>query len=74
MEQNGVHFLLPRGGRRLGVGVDPVEFSGNQLRIGTKGTQPVDDEAAEPGVGTMPEQRPDLLSFAQRTKATAARA
>ena len=54
----------PSGGRGLGVGVDPVEFSDNQFRIGTQGIQPVDDEAPQPGVGTVPQQGPDLLSFA----------
>ena len=73
VEEDGVHCLLPLGGRRLGVGVDPVEFSDNVLRIGPQGLQPVDDEAAQPGVGTVPQQRPDFLGFVPvRTKATAA--
>ena len=64
MEQDGVHLLLPWGGRGLGVGVDPVEFGGEQLRIGTQGIQPVDDEAPQPGIRTVPQQGPDLLSLA----------
>ena len=48
----------------LALGVDPVEFGGDQLRIGTQGIQPIDDEAPQPGVGTVPQQGPDLLSFA----------
>ena len=63
MEQYGVHQLLPLGGCGLGVGVDPVEFSDNQLRIGTQWIQPVDDEAPQPGVGTVPQQGSDFLCF-----------
>ena len=44
--------------------VQSVELGGDQLRIGTQGIQPVDDEAPQPGVGTVPQQGPDFLSFA----------
>src|SRR5262245_18599353 len=65
MEQDGVHSLLPWGGRWLGVGADTVEFGGESPGIGTEGVQPIDDETPKPGIGTVPKQRPDLLSFAQ---------
>ena len=48
----------------LASGSIRVEFSDYQFRIGTKGTQPVDDEAPQPGIGTVAQQGPDILSFA----------
>ena len=64
MEQDGVHLLLPLGGRRLGrSGSMRSSSAAMSLGIGPQGVEPVDDEAAEPGVGTVPQQGPDLLGL-----------
>jgi hypothetical protein len=34
MEENGVHFLLSWGGRRLGIRVNPIEFSRGRAYAG----------------------------------------
>ncbi len=58
-------FLGARVARRWRGGrIQSVEFGGDRFRIGTQGIQPVDDEAPQARVGTVPEQGPDFLGFA----------
>ena len=50
----------PSAGVGLAVRVDPVEFGDNDFGIGSQRAQPVDDEAPQPGVGTVAQQGHDL--------------
>ena len=45
------------------IAPNSVELGGDELRIGSQGIQPVDDEAPQPGVGAVNQQREDLLGF-----------
>ena len=45
----------------MALRVDPVEFGGDDAGVGTQRIQPVDDEAPQPGVGTVPQQGKNFL-------------
>ena len=55
------------GVRRPAPNARPCPAAGSSsaatARIDTQGLQPIDDEAAQPRVGTVPQERPDLLSL-----------
>ena len=51
MEQNRIHRLLPLGGLGLALGVDVFESCDDDPGVGSQRVEPIQDEAAEPGVG-----------------------
>ncbi len=59
--------LSPLGGARgrCRDALDVVEFRGDDSRVGPQRAEPVDDEAAEAGIGAVPQQGPDRLGLAQ---------
>ena len=60
MEEDGVHELLSLGGGRLGGRGETFQFGDEDFGVGSKRAEPVDDEATEPGVGTVAQQGHDL--------------
>ena len=50
---------------RVAGRIRSVELGRDRLRVGAERAQPVDDEAAQPGVGAVPQQGPDFLGMTQ---------
>src|SRR5262249_57143369 len=45
--------------------VQSGELRGERVRIGSERNEPVDEEAAHPGIGAVPQPRPDLAGMPQ---------
>ena len=60
VEEDGVHELLPLDKSRTGSRRETFQFGGEDLGVGSKRAEPVDDEAPQPGVGTVAQQGHDL--------------
>ena len=63
----GVRRPSPNAGWRVARGgrIQAVELGDERFRVGTQGTQPVDEEAPQPGIGAVLQERPEIIGVPQ---------